>query len=59
MKQHATLGNWRRFGTIKLKCLVASVKWARIVDDKVVTFVTPISSGVKNVPLKMLKFQLQ
>ena len=53
MKQHTTLGDWKRFGTIKLKYLVASVKWRRIVDDKVVTFVTPIASGVKTVFIKM------
>ena len=52
-KQHTTLGDWQRFGTIKLKYLVPSVKWRRIDDDKVVTFVTPKASGVKNVLLKM------
>ena len=38
---------------IKFKCLVESVKWRRIVDNIVVTFVTSIVSLVKNVLLKM------
>ena len=47
MKQHTTPRDWQRFSAIRLKYLVASVKWSRIVDDKVVTFVTPIAPGVK------------
>ena len=53
MKQHTTLGDCRRFGTIKLKHLVASVKWRRIVDSKVVNFVNPIASSVTEVLLNM------
>ena len=47
MKQHTTLGDWQRFSTIKLKYLVTFIKWSRIVDDKVVTFVTPIAPSAK------------
>ena len=53
MKQYTILGDWQRFGMIKLKFLVAYINWRRIVDNKVVTFVTPIASGVKKVLLKM------
>ena len=53
MRQHTTLGDCQRFGTIKLKHLVASVKWRRIVDNKMVNFVNPIASSVTKVLLNM------
>ena len=53
MKQHPVLGDWRRFGTVKIKSTIASVKWTESTTGNIATFHTPIPVGMKDVLQKM------
>ena len=71
IKSHKVLGEWRRWGMVKVNSVRAFVKWERATDleagedssddepsvPNVVTFTTPVPVGMKNVLVKMEKAQ--
>ena len=53
MTSHPVLGDWRRFGVIKVKTLVASIKWTKVSTEDILTFSTQCPVGMKSALVKM------
>ena len=47
MQKHKVVGDWRWFG------ITAHIKWEKVQLGKVVTLMTPVPVGMKNVLIKM------